>query len=82
MVDPESLVIAIVGLGTTSLVAMYIAVMANNRARVAHELAENLGRGLIELSQMVETLDTDLCKSIDRVESVATEARQIARRDA
>ena len=67
MVDPESLVIAIVGLGTTSLVAMYIAVMANNRARIAHELAENLGRGLIELSKLVEETDESLSNSIDDV---------------
>ena len=67
MVNPESLVIAITGLGITSLIAMYIAVMANTRARVAHKLADNLGRGLIELSKLVEEVDESLADSIDAV---------------
>jgi hypothetical protein len=60
----ESIIIAIVGLGTTSIVAIYIAALANQRARVAHELAESLGRGLIQLSELVEETDESLTNSI------------------
>lgn len=60
----DSVVLAIAGLGTTSLVAMYIAVMARSEARAARELAERLGRRLTDLSKLVDETDESLSSSI------------------
>ena len=59
--------LAVTCLGVSSLISMYIASTAKQQAQVAFDLSEKLGRGLIELSNLVEETDESLTKSIDAI---------------